>query len=32
MTPDDMNPINQYLFIGSDDGSITLVDRDPDLG
>lgn len=28
VTPDDMNPVNQYLFIGSDDGSITLVDRD----
>ena len=31
ITPDDMNPVNQFLFIGSDDGSVTLVDRDPDL-
>jgi WD40 repeat protein len=31
MTPDDLNPASQYLFIGSDNGSITLVDRDPDL-
>lgn len=31
LTPDDMNPVNQFLFIGSDDGSVTMVDRDPDL-
>lgn len=29
MTPDDLNPVSQYLFIGSDDGMITVVDQDP---
>lgn len=28
LTPDDLNPVNQYLFIGSDDGMITVVDQD----
>jgi hypothetical protein len=29
LTPDDLNPIPQYLFVGSDDGMITVVDEDP---
>ena len=29
MTPDLLNPLPQYLFIGSDDGMITIVDKDP---
>jgi WD40 repeat protein len=29
LTPDDLNPIPQFLFIGSDDGTITIVDEDP---
>jgi hypothetical protein len=29
LTPDDLNPIQQFLFIGSDDGMITIVDEDP---
>jgi hypothetical protein len=29
MTPSMLNPIPQYLFIGSDDGMITIVDKDP---
>lgn len=28
-TPSDLNPVEQFLFIGSDDGMITIVDRDP---
>ena len=28
-TPDDLNPVNQFLFIGSEDGSITVIDKDP---
>ena len=28
LTPDDLNPIVQYLFVGSDDGMITVVDED----
>ena len=28
LTPDDLNPIPQNLFIGSDDGMISIVDRD----
>ena len=28
MTPEDLNPIPQFLFIGSDDGMITIVDED----
>ena len=28
LTPDDLNPITQYLFIGSDDGMVTIVDED----
>ena len=30
LTPDDLNPIPQYLFIGSHDGTITVVSEDPD--
>lgn len=29
LTPDDLNPTEQFLFIGSDDGMITIVDEDP---
>jgi WD40 repeat protein len=29
LTPVDLNPIPQYLFVGSDDGMITVVDEDP---
>jgi WD40 repeat protein len=29
LTPDDLNPIPQYLFIGSHDGMITIVSEDP---
>ena len=29
LTPDDLNPSQQFLFIGSDDGMITIVDEDP---
>lgn len=29
LTPDELNPIRQFLFIGSDDGMITIVDEDP---
>jgi WD40 repeat protein len=29
LTPDDLNPMEQFLFIGSDDGMITIVDEDP---
>ena len=29
LTPDDLNPIPQYLFIGSHDGTITIVSEDP---
>lgn len=29
LTPDDLNPIPQYMFIGSDDGLITVVSEDP---
>uniref|UniRef100_A0A7S1UNE3 BEACH domain-containing protein n=2 Tax=Grammatophora oceanica TaxID=210454 RepID=A0A7S1UNE3_9STRA len=28
-TPDDLNPTPQYLFVGSDDGTVTIVDEDP---
>lgn len=28
MTPDELNPLPQHLFIGSDDGMISIVDRD----
>lgn len=28
MTPDELNPLKQHLFIGSDDGMITIVDED----
>ena len=28
LTPDDLNPIPQYMFIGSDDGFITVVSED----
>ena len=28
LTPEDLNPIPQYLFVGSDDGMITIVDED----
>lgn len=28
LTPDELNPITQHLFIGSDDGMISIVDRD----
>ena len=27
LTPDEFNPVEQYLFIGSDDGMITIVDQ-----
>jgi WD40 repeat protein len=30
LTPDDLNPIPQYLFIGSHDGMITIVSDDPE--
>jgi len=29
MTPEELNPIPQYMFIGSDDGMVSVVDRDP---
>jgi WD40 repeat protein len=29
LTPAELNPIPQFLFIGSDDGLVTIVDRDP---
>jgi WD40 repeat protein len=29
LTPEDLNPIPQVMFIGSDDGMITVVDEDP---
>lgn len=29
LTPDDLNPTEQFLFIGSDDGMMTIVDEDP---
>jgi WD40 repeat protein len=28
LTPDDLNPIPQHLFIGSDDGTISIVEHD----
>jgi WD40 repeat protein len=28
-TPEDLNPIRQFLFVGSDDGMITVIDEDP---
>ena len=28
-TPSDLNPIEQFLFIGSDDGMITVIDENP---
>lgn len=30
MTSEDLNPIPQVMFIGSDDGMVTIVDEDPD--
>jgi Beige/BEACH domain/WD domain, G-beta repeat len=30
LTPDHLNPIGQFLFVGSEDGSITIIDKDPD--
>jgi hypothetical protein len=29
LTPEDLNPVPQFLFIGSEDGMITVVDQDP---
>jgi WD40 repeat protein len=29
LTPEELNPVAQFLFIGSHDGSITVVDHDP---
>ncbi len=29
LTPEDLNPIPQFLFVGSDDGTITIIDQDP---
>lgn len=29
LTPEDLNPIPQVMFIGSDDGMVTIVDEDP---
>lgn len=29
LTPSELNPIDQFLFIGSDDGMITVIDEDP---
>jgi WD40 repeat protein len=31
LTPDELNPIPQHLFIGSDDGMVSIVDRDEDF-
>lgn len=31
LTPEELNPVPQHLFIGSDDGMISIVDRD-DIG
>jgi hypothetical protein len=28
LTPEELNPVPQNLFIGSDDGMISIVDRD----
>jgi WD40 repeat protein len=28
LTPEELNPIQQFLFIGSDDGMITIVDKE----
>ena len=28
MTPNELNPVPQFLFIGSDDGALTIVDKD----
>ena len=28
LTPDELNPVPQHLFIGSDDGMISIVDRE----
>mmetsp|Transcript_25029 Transcript_25029/g.41525 ORF Transcript_25029/g.41525 Transcript_25029/m.41525 type:complete len:234 (-) Transcript_25029:49-750(-) len=30
LTPEELNPIQQFLFIGSHDGMITIVSEDPD--
>jgi len=30
LTPDELNPLPQILFIGSDDGMISIVDREED--
>ena len=29
ITPDDLNPTKQFLFVGSDDGMVTIIDEDP---
>ena len=29
LSPEELNPMPQFLFIGSDDGLMTIVDRDP---
>jgi hypothetical protein len=29
MTPDELNPALKFVFIGSDDGSISVIDKDP---
>jgi len=29
ITPDDLNPTEQFLFVGSDDGMISIIDVDP---
>lgn len=29
LTPDYLNPTEQFLYVGSDDGMITIVDQDP---
>ena len=29
LTPSELNPIKQFLFVGSDDGMITIIDGDP---
>jgi len=30
-TPEELNPLPQFMFIGSEDGMITVVDKDPSL-
>jgi hypothetical protein len=29
LTPADLNPIQQFLFVGSDNGMITIIENDP---